>query len=204
MSRNIIAILRGIIPQEAEAITGALIACGITRIEVPLNSPDPFSSIQKMVEVFAKDALIGAGTVLDPADVDRLAGIGAQMVVSPDCNPLVIERTVHLGMQSYPGCFTASECFTALRHGATGLKIFPASVMGPSGIKALRAVLPPQTQVFAVGGAGAENLHEWCAAGASGFGIGTALYSPGLLAHEVTERASALVAAYDQAMTKEM
>jgi 2-dehydro-3-deoxyphosphogalactonate aldolase len=197
MSREIIAILRGLRPAEAVAVTEALIAAGITQIEVPLNSPDPFDSIARMVEVAGDRALIGAGTVLDPADVARLAGIGARMVVSPDCNPAVIAATRSAGLLSYPGVFTATECFTALRAGATGLKVFPAFKLGADGLKALRAVLPPATPVYAVGGVGAEDFSAWRKAGATGFGIGSALYAPGMGAGEVGARAAALAQAWD-------
>ena len=138
--REIIAILRGITPPECLAITEALIAAGIHKIEVPLNSPDPFQSIFRMSKTFGDDAVIGAGTVLTAEDVGRLSDIGAKIVVSPDCNPEVISATKSAGLLSYRGCFTATECFTALRFRADGLKIFPASLMGPKGLSALRAV----------------------------------------------------------------
>ena len=143
MTREIIAILRGVQPHEAVAITEALIAAGITRIEVPLNSPDPYDSIARMIAHAGNAAMIGAGTVLDTDAVARLAGIGAGMVVSPDTNADVIAATKAHGMASYPGVFTATECFTALRHGADGLKFFPAFKLGLDGFKALSAVLPP-------------------------------------------------------------
>lgn len=200
MSREIIAILRGITPAEAVETCAALIAAGIDRIEVPLNSPDPFDSIAAMVAAHGAEAVIGAGTVLTTDQVDRLAAIGAAMVVSPDCNPQVIAATKQAGMQSFPGVMTPTECFTALRHGADGLKIFPASLIGPDGVKAIRAVLPPETPVYAVGGAGPANFSDWIAAGANGFGIGTALYTPGLDVADVAARATRIVAAYDEVM----
>jgi len=199
MDRNIIAILRGITPPEALEITKRLIEAGITRIEVPLNSPSPFESIGAMVREFGDSALIGAGTVLREADVVRLAEVGGRMVVSPDCNPAVIEATKSAGLLSFPGVFTASECFTALRHGADGLKIFPSFLMGPKGLSALRAVLPPNTQTFAVGGVGPANFADWAASGVSGFGIGTGIYTPGLDAGDVAQRAADIVSAYDAA-----
>jgi len=198
MSRRLIAILRGITPDEAVPVCTALIAAGITRIEVPLNSPDPFDSIKRMVDAHGRDALIGAGTVLSTDDVGRVAQMGGKLVVSPNCDQRVIVATKAAGMQSWPGVMTPTECFTALKAGADGLKIFPASLIGPDGVKAFRAVLPPGTQVYAVGGAGPENFAEWIAASADGFGIGSALYKPGLSVADVAARAANIVAAYDE------
>ena len=197
MTRKIIAILRGITPVEAVPITEALIDAGITSIEVPLNSPDPFTSIKAMVDAFGETSLIGAGTVLTPDDVQRLHQIGAGMVVSPDCNPRVIVATKQLGMQSFPGVMTPTECFTALRNGADGLKLFPGSLIGPDGLKAIKAVLPEGTQTFAVGGASSSNFADWFAAGVDGFGIGSALYKPGGSVDDIKARAKDIVAAYD-------
>lgn len=199
-ARNLIAILRGITPEDAPAVTEALISAGIAMIEIPLNSPRPFESIEAMIARFGKDATIGAGTVLDTADVQKLADIGAKLIVSPNCDQEVISATKRLGMLSYPGVFTATECFAALGAGADGLKIFPASIMGPAGVSALKAVLPPAAPVYAVGGAGPDNFAQWRAAGVDGFGIGTALYTPGLSAHDVRARAERLVLAYDEVM----
>ena len=195
--RNIIAILRGIRPEEVLAVADALIGEGITKIEVPLNSPDAIASVAALAERFGDVAVIGAGTVLTPADVDRVQAAGGQLIVSPDANPTVIARTKALGLLSYPGVMTPTECFAALRAGADGLKLFPGSLIGPAGLKALRAVLPEGTEVLAVGGAGPGNFAEWFAAGASGFGIGTALYRPGEGAGEVAARAREIVAQYD-------
>jgi len=199
--RKIIAILRGITPIEAVPISEALIDAGITAIEVPLNSPDPFTSIKMMVDAFGQSARIGAGTVLTPDDVQRLHQIGAGMVVSPDCNPRVIVATKQLGMQSFPGVMTPTECFTALRNGADGLKLFPGSLIGPEGLKAIRAVLPADTQTYAVGGASADNFADWFAAGVDGFGIGSALYKPGFTIDDITARATEIVAAYDEGIS---
>ena len=198
MSRRLIAILRGITPDEAVPVCTALIAAGIIRIEVPLNSPDPFDSIKRMVDAHGRDALIGAGTVLSTDDVGRVAQMGGKLVVSPNCDQRVIVATKAAGMQSWPGVMTPTECFTALKAGADGLKIFPASLIGPDGVKAFRAVLPPGTQVYAVGGAGPENFAEWIAASADGFGIGSALYKPGLSVADVAARTANIVAAYDE------
>jgi len=198
MSRKIFAILRGISPDEAVALTQEIIAAGITMIEVPLNSPNPFESIKAMRAAFDGRAQIGAGTVLSLGNVEQLAEAGGQFVVSPDCNPEVIRATKTAEMGSYPGVFTATECFAAIHAGADGLKLFPASVMGTNGLKALRAVLPKEMEMYAVGGAGPDNFDQWHAAGADGFGIGTAIYKPGDDAKTVRAKADAIVAAYDK------
>lgn len=199
-ARPLIAILRGITPGEAGPIARALAEAGILRIEVPLNSPSPLDSIRAMIAAVGGAAAIGAGTVLTPDDVRAVVATGASFVVSPNTDAEVIRETKRLGLSSYPGAFTPSECFAALKAGADGLKIFPASLVGPSGLAALRAVLPAGTRVYAVGGAEADDFPAWLAAGADGFGLGSALYKPGLGADEVAARARAIVAAYDAAV----
>lgn len=200
MTRNIIAILRGITPDEVEAHVAVLIAAGVTVIEVPLNSPDPFDSIARTIARFGDQAKIGAGTVLEVSQVELLAGMGAKIVVSPNCDPAVITATRANGMESWPGVFTPTECFTALKAGATGLKFFPATLIGPAGVSAIKAVMPKGTPLYAVGGAGADNFAEWIKAGASGFGIGTALYRPGQSVETTAANAAKIVAAYDAAL----
>lgn len=198
--RPLIAILRGLEPRHAAAVGAVLIDAGITRIEVPLNSPQPLQSIATLVKSTRDSgATIGAGTVLTDAQVDTVAQAGGRLIVSPNTDPDVIKRTVALQMESWPGVFTPTEAFAALKAGATGLKLFPGNLAGPSGLKALRAVLPEGTQVFAVGGAGPENFAEWMRASADGFGIGSALYKPGMAVSDVGQRAAEIVAAYDEA-----
>jgi 2-dehydro-3-deoxyphosphogalactonate aldolase len=196
----LIAILRGITPPEAPAIGEAVVAAGLTTIEVPLNSPDPFASIAALRAQLGERATVGAGTVLSVADVEAVAKAGGQIVVSPDCKPRVIARTRALGMQSWPGIFTPTEAFAALDAGADGLKLFPGSMAGPAGLKALRAVLPAGCRVYAVGGAGPDNFRDWIAASADGFGLGTALYTPSSAPDEVVARADRIVTAYREAI----
>lgn len=200
--RHIIAILRGITPDEAVPVCTALVGAGITLIEVPLNSPDAVDSIGRAAKALADRAEIGAGTVLTPEDVRAVAAAGGTFIVSPDTNPEVIGETVRLGLKSYPGVFSPTDAFTAIRAGATGLKFFPAEVLGAKGIKAMKAVLPPTLPLYAVGGANPDNFHEFFTAGCAGFGLGTYIFRPGMTAADVGERAALAVAAYDKGISK--
>lgn len=199
--RHIIAILRGLTNKEAVPVCTALVDAGITLIEVPLNSPNAVESIGLAAKALSDRADIGAGTVLTPEDVRAVAGAGGTFIVSPDTNPAVIAETVRLGLRSYPGVFSPTDAFTAIRTGATGLKFFPAEVLGPKGIKAMKAVLPPAMPVYAVGGANPDNFHEFFAVGCTGFGLGTYLFKPGVSVSEVAERAALAVAAYDKGLS---
>ncbi|MEO5807204.1 2-dehydro-3-deoxy-6-phosphogalactonate aldolase [Devosia sp.] len=195
--RHLIAILRGITPKETVAVCEALIAAGIGRIEVPLNSPEALTSISLASNALGDQAAIGAGTVLSKKQVWAVADAGGTFIVSPDTNKAVIEETVRIQLESYPGVFTPSDAFKAIKAGATGLKFFPAEVLGPKGIKAMKAVLPPEIPLYAVGGANPDNFNEYFAAGCAGFGLGTYIYKPGMSADEVAERGRIAVAAYD-------
>ncbi len=197
MTRQLIAILRGIKPTEVLEVGRVLIDCGFSTIEVPLNSPDPFESIGMLGQAYGETAVIGAGTVLTVKDVAQVASVGGKIVVSPDCNPAVITATKEAGMASYPGVLSPTECFTALRHGADGLKFFPSFLVGTKGLAAMLAVLPRGTQTYAVGGVGPDNFTEWFAAGVAGFGIGSSLYKPGMSVEHIAQNARQIVAAYD-------
>ena len=200
MPREIIAILRGVQPDDVLAIGEALIGCGISTIEVPLTSPKAFESIARLAIKFADQAQIGAGTVLSVADVYRVADAGGTLIVSPDTFSDVIKATKMLGLASYPGVLSPTECFTALRNGADGLKIFPAHLVGAEGLKALSTVLLKGTKTYAVGGVGPNNFQEWLEAGVTGFGIGSSLYQAGMSVQEVTQKATSIVIAYDRAL----
>jgi 2-dehydro-3-deoxyphosphogalactonate aldolase len=192
----LVAILRGIRPDEVEGIADALIGAGFALIEVPLNSPDPFASIETLARHCGDRALVGAGTVLSVADVARVREAGGRMVISPNTDTAVIAATAAAGMASLPGYFTPSEAFAALAAGATALKLFPAEAASPSVLKAQRAVLPRHVPLLAVGGVAPETMAPWRAAGANGFGLGSALYKPGNTAAEVADAARRFAAAW--------
>lgn len=200
---GLIAILRGLRPAEAPAIGDALYRAGIRRVEIPLNSPEPFESLRLLVEHLPADAQIGAGTVVTTADVDRVHDAGGQLVVAPNTDPAVITRALELGMQPNPGVATATEVFTALHAGATALKIFPAPTVGIAGMKAWSATVPAGTQFLPVGGIDVDTLPAWLAAGASGAGIGTTLYTPGRGADEVGADADSLMRLWRQHRSEE-
>lgn len=198
--RPLIAILRGVRPDEVVDIGEALIAEGFSRIEVPLNSPDPFESIHRLAHACGTRALIGAGTVLTAEAVRQVQSAGGKLIVAPNCNAEVIRSAKGALMTCLPGVFSPTECFEALAAGADGLKFFPAGVLGIEGLKAIRAVLPIGTPTYVVGGAAPSNFAQWIKAGATGFGLGTSLYTPGLTAAEVGSRAAEAVRAYDEAV----
>ena len=195
--RKLIAILRGVKPDEAAGMARALVDAGITMIEVPLNSPEPLKSIAAMKDEVGAAALIGAGTVLTAEDAERVKAAKGEFIVSPNCDIEVIARTKELGLGSWPGVLTPSECFAAIRAGASGLKIFPASIIGAEGIKAMRAVLPKDMPVYAVGGVGPDDFVTYAKAGCDGFGLGSGIYKPGMTADDVSKAAKAYVAAHD-------
>lgn len=191
----LVAILRGVRPDEVVDIAQALVEAGIRVIETPLNSPDAFRSVERLARAFGETCLCGAGTVLTAADVDRVADAGGRLLVTPNTDPEVIARGVTRGLTAMPGFATASEAFAALKAGAGALKLFPAATYGAGHLKALKSVLPPRVPVFAVGGVGPDAMAAWRAAGADGFGIGGELYRPGDTPADVLPRARALVAA---------
>ncbi len=197
MTYPLIAILRGLKPGETEEVVGALIETGFTAIEIPLNSPEPFRSIEIAVKTAPENCLIGAGTVLTVDHVNRLADVGGRLMVSPNVEPDVISTAAAKGMVTMPGVFTPTEALAAAKAGATGLKFFPASVLGPSGIQAIRAVLPAELEIAAVGGVSDRNFADYAAIGLRSFGLGSSLYKPGMSGADVRARAKATIEAYD-------
>ncbi|MBB4143052.1 2-dehydro-3-deoxy-6-phosphogalactonate aldolase [Rhizobium rhizoryzae] len=200
MKRPLVAILRGLKPEETQAVVGGLIETGFTAIEIPLNSPDPFRSIEIAAKMAPADCLIGAGTVLTVGDVQSLESAGGRLMVSPNVEPEVISLAAAKGMVTLPGCFTATEALAAAKAGATGLKFFPASVLGPSGINAIRAVLPKDLLIAAVGGVSDTNFAEYVKGGITAFGLGSSLYKPGMSAEDVIAKARITIEAYDRAV----
>lgn len=197
MKYPLVAILRGLKPEETDGAVEALLEAGFRAIEIPLNSPEPFRSIEIAAKIAPSDALIGAGTVLTVEDVDRLEDAGGRLFVSPNVDIPVLERAVERKMVTLPGVFTPTEALAAAKAGATGLKFFPASVLGPSGITAIRAVLPPDMLVAAVGGVSEDNFADYAKAGIRAFGLGSSIYKPGLSVGQIAQRARATIAAYD-------
>jgi 2-dehydro-3-deoxyphosphogalactonate aldolase len=195
----LVAILRGVTPDEADSIAAVIVEAGFGAIEVPLNSPDPLASIELIARLFGDKVLVGAGTVLEAREVDEVAAAGAKLVVAPNFDPAVVERALKLGLAAAPGVATPTEAFAALKAGASGLKLFPGEALGPDIVKAWRAVLPKETGLFPVGGVTPERISAYRRAGASGFGIGSALYKPGASVENVARAAQTFVSAWKAA-----
>ncbi|MDF1779422.1 MAG: 2-dehydro-3-deoxy-6-phosphogalactonate aldolase [Rhizobiaceae bacterium] len=197
LKRSLVAILRGIKPEETAGAIVALVNAGFEAIEIPLNSPMPFDSIRIAVKTAPSHCLIGAGTVLTIEDVDRLAKVGGSLMVSPNVDPDVIGRAGTHGMITMPGVFTPTEALSAVKAGASALKFFPANILGPAGIAAIRAVLPADMEIGAVGGVSHDNFAHYREAGIRTFGLGSSLYKPGMSAAEIEKRAIVSIDAYD-------
>jgi len=195
----LVAILRGLAPSEAQAVGDVLYQAGFRALEVPLNRPGATDCIATMVRTLPSDALIGGGTMLTVADVEAVHAAGGRLLVSPNCVPAVIRRAVELGMYCSPGVATPTEAFAALDAGAHALKLFPAEMVGHGGLKALLSVVPAGTPLWPVGGITPDNMAGWIAAGANGFGIGGALYTPGVTLDVLAQRAASFVAAWRKA-----
>ena len=191
----LIAILRGVKPDEVEGIGEVLVDAGFTLIEVPMNSPDPLDSIARLARRFEGKAVVGAGTVLTEGQVEQVRTVGGTMIISPNANTRVIAASAEAGMVSLPGVVTPTEAFAAIEAGATALKLFPAEGSSPAILKAMRAVLPRDMRLLPVGGIAPDNMGPWREAGAAGFGLGSALYKSGFTAADVAERAKAFVSA---------
>jgi 2-dehydro-3-deoxyphosphogalactonate aldolase len=194
----LVAILRGVTPDEADSIAAVIVESGFGAIEVPLNSPDPFASIELIARLFGDRVLVGAGTVLEPSQVDEVAAAGARLVVAPNADAAVIGHAAKLGLVAVPGVATITEAFAALKAGAAGLKLFPGEALGPDVVKAWRAVLPKETQLYPVGGVTPDRMAPYRRAGASGFGIGSGLYKPGASVDEVRRSAAMFVKAWNE------
>jgi 2-dehydro-3-deoxyphosphogalactonate aldolase len=199
---TLVAILRGVTPEKVVAIANALYDTGIRKIEVPLNSPEPFASIARLAAVRGTDWLVGAGTVLNVDDVRRTYAAGGRLIVSPNCNTDVIRGALDLGMEVMPGIATATEAFSAIDAGAKHIKLFPAVTYGPRHLEALRAVLPTDVGVFPVGGVGARDIAGWLSAGAAGFGFGSELFRPNYTLAEIEQRARQLVQTLQEARSQ--
>ena len=199
-SVEMVAILRGLTPQRAPEVGAALVEAGFRCIEVPLNSPDPFDTIKLLASAHGAQCLVGAGTVLTAAEVDRVHGAGGKLVVAPNCDPAVIHRALELGMRVMPGIATATEAFAAFNAGATDLKLFPAATYGPRHLKALKSVLPKHVRIYPVGGIGSQDIAEWLLSGADGFGFGGELFTPAYTLAELTKRARTLIEALHAAI----
>jgi 2-dehydro-3-deoxyphosphogalactonate aldolase len=199
---ELVAILRGLTPDRAPEVGAALVGAGFRTIEVPLNSPDPFDTIKLLSRAHGATCLIGAGTVITADEVDRVHAAGGRLVVAPNCDGDVIRHAIGLGMRVLPGIATATEAFEAVRHGATELKLFPASTYGAGHLRALKSVLPKHVKVYPVGGIGSQDIAEWLASGADGFGFGGELFKPAYTLAELTTRAQELHSALRAAMEK--
>ncbi len=196
--RPLIAILRGVAPSEAAEVGHLLAEEGFSRIEVPMNSPKPLLSIRQIADLLGNRIIVGAGTVATVDEVKAVKDAGGRIIVSPNTDPEVIAATRNADMESLPGALTATECLSALAAGADRLKLFPASVLGISGVSALRTVLPRHVPLYAVGGVGPDNFGIWAAAGINGFGVGTALYQPGMSLGEIRKNAIELIKACER------
>ena len=199
MSRNIIAILRGVRPDEVLEMAQTIADSGINQIEVPMNSPDVFDSIQLLHDEMKDFISVGAGTVTNIDQVKILEEIGIDFIVSPNFDPEVVAATKQANMMSYPGVITPTECFSALKYGADGLKFFPATLLGETNLIALKAVLPENVPLYMVGGVGPENFSSWFEAGATGFGIGSGVYKAGDNSISVARKSKLIVQSYDEA-----
>jgi 2-dehydro-3-deoxyphosphogalactonate aldolase len=195
LKRKLVAILRSVTPATVTQVAATLHACGIRCIEVPLNSPDPFASIAALAALRLRDCTVGAGTVLNAADVENTHAAGGRLIVAPNCNPDVIRHALHLDMAMMPGIATATEAFQAIEAGAQELKLFPAVSLGPAHLRALKSVLPKAVRIYPVGGVGAADVSAWVSAGADGFGFGSELYKPEYSLAEIEARARKLVQA---------